>query len=106
MYIVNHLLFVTTLFRNLLLIDWFATTKDSDQALSRPIFLLQQRLVRNEKYLRRQCPLLKFSHSNKIWFKENIPYSTLTALLINQFLSKYCNTFTIVGSQQALYRTN
>lgn len=32
---VNQLLFVTTLFRNLLLINWFATTNDSDQVLSR-----------------------------------------------------------------------
>lgn len=60
MYTVNQFLFLRTLFRNLLLINWLATTNDSDQALSRPILLLQQRLVCNEKYLRRQCPLLKF----------------------------------------------
>lgn len=36
---VNQLLFATTLLRDLLRINWFATTNVHDQALSRPVLL-------------------------------------------------------------------
>lgn len=60
---VNQLLFLTTLFRDLLPINWFAATNVRDQAqasIYRVITTIRQRLVRCDKYSQRRsfCELL------------------------------------------------